>query len=61
MAVPRENTQKQEEISAFIPLEAQRSSIVACPGCGAYHLPHRVCKACGKYKGQEVLAVSQEN
>ena len=25
--------------------------------CGAYRLPHRACKACGKYKGREVIAV----
>ena len=34
-------------------------SIVACPNCGAYHLPHRACKACGKYNGREVLRVEE--
>ena len=33
--------------------------IIACPNCGAYHLPHRVCRACGQYKGREVLTVSE--
>ena len=34
--------------------------IVACPKCGAYHLPHRICKACGTYNGREVIAVKGE-
>lgn len=33
-------------------------AIVECPSCGAYHLQHRACKACGKYKGREVIAVA---
>lgn len=36
-------------------------NIVACPNCGAYHLPHRVCKACGMYKGRQVLKLAEEN
>lgn len=35
--------------------------IVACPKCGAYHLPHRVCKACGNYDGREVVKVSDDS
>ena len=34
--------------------------IVACPKCGAYHLPHRVCKACGTYDGREVIKVNDD-
>ncbi|MEG1166155.1 MAG: 50S ribosomal protein L32, partial [Oscillospiraceae bacterium] len=33
--------------------------IVACPNCGAYHLSHRVCKACGYYNGRKVLEVKK--
>ncbi len=33
-------------------------NLIACPNCGTYHLPHRACKACGKYNGREVLAVA---
>ncbi len=28
-----------------------------CPQCGAPQLPHRVCLACGTYKGRQVLTV----
>ena len=34
--------------------------IVACPNCGAYHLPHRACKACGTYNGRQVLSVKAD-
>jgi large subunit ribosomal protein L32 len=34
--------------------------IVACPKCGAYHLPHRICKACGTYDGREVIKVNDD-
>ncbi len=29
----------------------------ACPECGAPHRPHRVCAACGYYRGRQVLTV----
>lgn len=29
-----------------------------CPQCGAARLPHRVCAACGHYKGKQVLSVT---
>ncbi len=61
MAVPRAKVSKARR-------DKRRSShwkldvpgIVACPKCGAYHLPHRVCKACGTYNGREVISVSNE-
>ena len=28
-----------------------------CPGCGEPKLPHRVCAACGIYRGVQVLDV----
>jgi len=31
------------------------ATIVNCPSCGEYTLPHRVCKACGNYKKVQVL------
>jgi large subunit ribosomal protein L32 len=31
-------------------------SIVACSNCGEPSVPHRVCPACGFYKGAQVVA-----
>lgn len=31
-------------------------TLVKCPNCSAYTVPHRVCKSCGYYNGKEVVA-----
>ena len=31
-----------------------------CPNCGELMLSHRVCPACGHYRGREVVAVAQD-
>mgnify|MGYP003495350631 FL=1 len=31
------------------------NSTTKCPKCGADVRPHRVCAACGTYKGKEVI------
>ncbi|MEI7730221.1 MAG: 50S ribosomal protein L32 [Verrucomicrobiota bacterium] len=28
-----------------------------CPQCGEPYIPHRVCPACGFYKGRQVLTI----
>ncbi len=33
------------------------ANLVACKNCAALAAPHRVCVACGYYKGKKVLAV----
>jgi len=60
MAVPKRKTSKtrrDKRRSSHWKLEVP--GIVACPNCGAYHLPHRVCKACGYYNGRKVLDVKR--
>ena len=36
------------------------TNLVKCPQCGEFNLSHRVCKACGYYKGVEVIAAKEE-
>ena len=36
-------------------------TLVTCPKCGEFKRPHRVCLACGDYKGREVIKISDEN
>jgi large subunit ribosomal protein L32 len=31
-----------------------------CPNCGAPQQPHRVCPACGHYRGRQVVTVEVE-
>ncbi|NLV50738.1 MAG: 50S ribosomal protein L32 [Clostridiales bacterium] len=61
MAVPKRKTSKarrDKRRSSVWKLESP--GIVPCPKCGVFHLPHRVCKACGYYNGREVLKVQTE-
>ena len=32
-----------------------------CSNCGAVIKPHRVCKACGNYKGKQVIEQKKED
>lgn len=58
MAVPKRKTSKARR-------DKRRSShwkldvpnLIKCPECGALKLSHRVCRACGKYDGREVIKV----
>ena len=55
MAVPKGKVSKQrrnKRRSSVWKLAAP--ALVACPKCGALHLPHRMCPECGTYNGREV-------
>ena len=36
---------------------ANHMMVQACPNCGAPRIAHRVCMSCGKYRGEQILAV----
>ena len=58
MAVPKRKTshaRKMKRRSNVWKLEAP-TNLVKCPQCGEFNLAYRVCKACGYYKGVEVVA-----
>ena len=60
MAVPKRKVSRQRR-------DKRRSStwkltapgVIACPNCGAFCMPHRVCPACGQYKGRTVVTVEE--
>ena len=63
MAVPKRKTsysRKMKRRSNVWKLETP-TNLVKCPQCGEYNLAYRVCKACGNYKGVEVVAVKGDN
>jgi large subunit ribosomal protein L32 len=37
-----------------------RPMIQSCPNCGAPRIPHRVCMACGQYRGEQIVKAKSE-
>lgn len=62
MAVPKKRTSKSRKgmrraHDFLIPTAA----VDQCPNCAELKLRHRVCAACGHYRGRQVLAVATES
>ena len=61
MAVPKRkvsHSRKMKRRSSVWKLDTP-TNLVKCPQCGEYNQAYRVCKACGYYKGVEVVAKSE--
>ncbi len=56
MAVPKRKTSKARRDKRRANWKLSVPGMVACPNCGELKRPHRVCKACGNYKGKEVIS-----
>lgn len=59
MAVPKHKTSKSRRDKRRTHQKIDAVNTVECPQCGASKLPHHACKACGTYKGREVLDVEE--
>ncbi len=58
MAVPkRKHSKARRDKRRSNVWKMEAPAIMKCPQCGEFKLPHRVCKACGFYKGREVIKV----
>ena len=58
MAVPKRkvsHARKMKRRSSVWKLDTP-TNLVKCPQCGEYNLAYHVCKACGYYKGEAVIA-----
>lgn len=60
MAVPKKKVSKQRKHKRRTHYKLAAPNFVACPKCHALKLSHVVCKACGTYKGQQVISVGEE-
>ena len=61
MAVPkRRTTRSRRKMRRAGHDKVGRPSIVTCPKCGDMMVPHRVCPACGHYKGREIVAKKEK-
>lgn len=61
MAVPKKRTSSSRRDMR----RANHDKITApnlgpCPNCEELMISHRVCPACGQYRGREVVAVAQD-
>ncbi len=57
MAVPKRKTSKARRDKRRANWKLTAPGMISCPNCGELIMPHRVCKACGYYKGKEVVSV----
>ena len=63
MAVPKSKVSKQRRDKRRANWKLAAPAVTTCPKCGAYRLPHRLCKACMTYDGKVFgqVPVQQEN
>lgn len=57
MAVPKRRVSKQRKRKRRTHFKAEKVAVATCPRCGDPKLPHRVCTACGYYRGESILEV----
>ncbi len=57
MAVPKRKVSKARRDKRRANWKLSVPGMVKCPQCGEFKLGHRVCPACGYYKGKEVVKV----
>lgn len=55
MAVPKRRTSKTVKRKRRTHFKLRVPGMVECSNCGEMKLAHCVCKACGTYKGREVV------
>ena len=61
MAVPkRRKSQSKRDIRRANHDKVAPPNLGACPKCGEAMLPHRVCPACGYYKGRRLRPGARE-
>jgi large subunit ribosomal protein L32 len=60
MAVPKKRTTKSHQLKRRQNIFLEKPSLVKCPKCGHFILPHTVCPYCGYYRGREVVNVLEK-
>lgn len=57
MAVPKQRKTKSRQGNRRSHLGLEKKHLTECSNCGKQIRPHRVCKYCGYYKGEQVIDV----
>jgi len=55
MPVPKRKTSKTRKRTRRAHHAIGKPNLRPCSNCGSYGLPHRVCSACGHYKGRLIV------
>ena len=61
MAVPRHKMSKMKQRSRRAQDALASPARSVCPRCNAEKLPHRICGACGQYRGVKKLKIGAES
>ena len=59
MAVPKNKISKARRDKRRATYKLEVPGMIACPKCKSLIRPHRICSACGYYKGREVVKVAE--
>lgn len=60
MALPKRKHSKSRRDKSRTHWKLTMPTLTACPQCGAASVPHRICAACGYYRGRQVLVIRQK-
>jgi large subunit ribosomal protein L32 len=60
MAVPKHKTSKSKRDKRRTHQKVEPLNLSKCSQCGEAVLSHNACKACGYYKGREVIKNKEE-
>lgn len=60
MAVPFRRTSKMVKRKRRTHKKLSMPGVSTCANCGEIKLSHRACKACGSYRGKDVIQVAAE-
>ncbi|MCR9246807.1 MAG: 50S ribosomal protein L32 [bacterium] len=60
MAVPKRKISRAHRGNRRSHLSLQRTQLVRCTNCGAMIRPHTICKACGHYRGRQILRAAND-
>ncbi|MCM8766103.1 MAG: 50S ribosomal protein L32 [Candidatus Omnitrophica bacterium] len=60
MALPKRKFSKSRRDKRRTHWKLSSPNLIACPECGKWKLPHRVCPYCGYYRGRQVLVIEKE-
>ena len=61
MAVPKIKVSKARRNSRKANWKVSTPSVVKCPHCHEYTLPHQVCSKCGYYKGEQIVDTTKKS